>query len=164
MLMHTTVFVDDETTAYIVENRRYFEDLRQVSGQLAGLMVLAAAGGKSAAPDHPLLAAASQLQVEAAGALRGARVSRGAAEHHHHLLYAAGALEVALAMAHRFLPLRGDCEADLVAILHPLRVAHGHLQKAANALPGFTMVDFEQGCCGGASKDGKHKSEVLIQA
>lgn len=149
--------VDDETTAYIIENRRFFEDLRQAEGQLAGLLVLAAAGGKSAGPDHPLLAAASQLQEEAEGGLRRARVSKGADEHHRHLLNAAGALEIALAAARRHLPLLDGENTDL--ILHPLRVAHGHLQRAANALPGFTMVDFEQGCCAGAVKQ---KSEVMI--
>ena len=50
-----TETLDDRTTAYILETRRPFEDLRQVASQLAGLLVLAASGAKSAAPDHPML-------------------------------------------------------------------------------------------------------------
>ena len=45
--------IDNETVAYILVARKHFEDLRQVAAQLAGLLVLAAAGGKSATPDHP---------------------------------------------------------------------------------------------------------------
>ena len=47
--------IDDETVAYILKAQKYFEDLRQVAAQLAGLLALAAAGGKSATPDHPML-------------------------------------------------------------------------------------------------------------
>ena len=42
--------VDDATAAYIVENQKCFEDLKQVAAQLAGLLVLAAAGSKEARP------------------------------------------------------------------------------------------------------------------
>ncbi len=48
--------VDDATATYIVENQKCFEDLKQVASQLAGLLVLAAAGSKEALPDHPMLA------------------------------------------------------------------------------------------------------------
>ncbi len=47
--------VDDATATYIVENQRCFEDFKQVASQLAGLLVLAAAGSKEATPDHPML-------------------------------------------------------------------------------------------------------------
>ena len=40
--------VDDATAEYIVENQKCFEDLKQVAAQLAGLLVLAAAGSKEA--------------------------------------------------------------------------------------------------------------------
>jgi hypothetical protein len=133
--------VDDETAVYILENRRYFEDLRQVAAQLAGLLVLAAAGGKSAAPDHPMLESAEHLYNEALDGLRGARITPRARENHEHLLDAAGALRISLSAARRHLPVSVD------PILAPLRAAYTHLQRAVNSLPGFAMVAFEQGCC-----------------
>ena len=57
--------IDDETAAYIIEVHKYFEDLRQVASQLAGLLVLAAASGKDPVPDHPMLLSARRLHQEA---------------------------------------------------------------------------------------------------
>ena len=68
--------VDDATAAYIVENQKCFEDLKQVASQLAGLLVLAAAGSKEAMPDHPMLDAARELFREADDAVRSARPDR----------------------------------------------------------------------------------------
>ncbi|HUI77520.1 MAG TPA: hypothetical protein VLY24_06375 [Bryobacteraceae bacterium] len=132
--------LDDDTTAYILETRKYFEDLRQVAAQLAGLLVLSAAGSKSAGPHHPMLETADQLHQEATENLHQARVTKRAQPHHHYLLQAAASLRAALSAAH------GGLEID--PILIPLRAAYAHLQCASNELPGFTMVAFEQGCCG----------------
>jgi hypothetical protein len=132
--------VDDDTAAYILESRKHFEDLRQVSAQLAGLLVLAAAGSKSAGPHHPMLDAAEQLYLEAVDAIQYARVTARAERHHRCLLLAAAALRSALSAACTGL------EVDPVLI--PLRVAYGHLQRASNELPGFEMVAFDQACCG----------------
>jgi hypothetical protein len=44
---------------------------------------------------------------------------------------------------------RPNGRVDLDPILTPLRAGYTHLQHAANALPGFEMVAFDQGCCGG---------------
>jgi len=131
--------LDDATAAYILETRRCFEDLRQVAAQLAGLLVLEAAGAQSALPEHPMLAAAEQLYADAVEGVRRARVTDGARRHHDHLLQAALALREALSAAHRSLAID--------PILVPLRVAYARLQKAGAELPGFPMVAFEQGCC-----------------
>lgn len=131
--------VDDETAAYIVEARRQFEDLRQVSAQLAGLMVLAAAGSECAGPHHPMLTSARRLHEEAREALERARVPEPAGRHHDYLLAAAKALEGALAAAQSGLAID--------PVLIPLRAAYGELQRASNELPGFPMVAFEHGCC-----------------
>jgi hypothetical protein len=132
--------VDDETAAYIVESRVYFEDLRQVSSQLAGLLVLAAAGSKSAGPHHPMLNAAEQLYREAVEGIQHARVTARAERHHRCLLLAAAALRSALSAAHSGL--------EIDPVLIPLRAAYDHLQRASNELPGFEMVAFDQACCG----------------
>jgi hypothetical protein len=118
----------------------YFEDLRQVSSQLAGLLVLAAAGSKSAGPHHPMLDAAEELYREAVEGIQYARVTARAERHRRRLLLAAAALRSALSAAH------SSFEIDPVLI--PLRAAYDHLQHASNELPGFEMVAFDQACCG----------------
>ena len=134
MLKH----VDDGTAAYIIDVHPLFEDLRQVSAQLAGLMVLASAGSKSATTDHPLLKSAIELHRGAVDALRNARPTARASFHHQCLIQAALALSQALAAAK---------EPEIDPVLTPLKAAGEHLQRAANQLPGFEMVDFKQGCC-----------------
>jgi hypothetical protein len=133
---------DEATVAYILETRKHFEDLRQVSGQLAGLLVLAAAGSKSAGPHHPMLQAAHQLYENASEAIHCTAVPASARCHHAHLLQAAQALRRALVEA------RAGAEID--SVLRPLRAAYAHLQQASNELPGFDMIAFGQGCCGGS--------------
>jgi hypothetical protein len=138
--------VDDQTAAYMVEARRQFEDLRQVSAQLAGLMVLAAAGSDCAGPHHPMLTSARRLHEEASDAVERARVPERARRHHGYLLAAAKSLGSALAAAQTGLAID--------PVLIPLRAAYRELQRASNELPGFPMVAFEQGCCGAeASRD-----------
>src|SRR5580698_10190870 len=91
--------IDDATTGYILETRKCFEDLRQVTAQIAGVLVLAGAGGKSAAPDHPMLEAAAELHREAFDRLRGICPTERAREHHLCLTRAAQALSNGLAIA-----------------------------------------------------------------
>jgi hypothetical protein len=122
--------IDDQTTAYILAVQTYFEDLKQVAAQLAGLLVLEAAG---AAPDHPMLASAGQAYKNAADGLKSVRVTAGARVHHKHLLAAAGKLEEALRA-------RGDT-------LRLLEGAYAELRSASRTLPGFQMISFEHGCC-----------------
>lgn len=132
--------LDDATVAYVVETRRYFEDLRQVAAQLAGLLVLEAAGARCGMPEHPMLPAAEHLYREASEGIERARVTPRALPHHQHLLDAARAIHMALGAAHHGLAID--------PILMPLRAAYQHLQAAGSELPGFEMVSFEQGCCG----------------
>jgi hypothetical protein len=122
--------IDDQTTAYILAVQVYFEDLKQVAAQLAGLLVLEAAG---AAPDHPMLASAGQAYRNAVDGLKGVRVSAGARAHHKHLLAAAGKLDEAMRST-------GDT-------LRLLECAYAELRSASRTLPGFQMISFEHGCC-----------------
>jgi hypothetical protein len=138
--------IDDGTAAYVLENRKHFEDLRQVTAQLAGLLVLAAAGAKDAAPDHPLLETAEQLFRDAVDGMRSTKVTLRARRHHRCVLRAAVAIGYALAAARRQLGRQG-AEVDLDPILTPLRAGYDHLQRAADALPGFEMIAFDRGCC-----------------
>jgi hypothetical protein len=139
--------IDERTVAYVLENRRHFEDLQQVTAQLAGLLVLAAAGAGRAAPDHPLLQAADRLFEEAVDGLRRAQIPVRARPHHAAVLQAAAAVRASLDAAHAGLERPGGA-VDIDPILIPLRAGYAHLQRAAHALPGFELVAFDQGCCG----------------
>src|SRR5271169_858523 len=134
--------VDDATAAYIVENQRCFEDLKQVASQLAGLLVLAAAGSKEAVPDHPMIDAAESLFREANDALRRARPTERARRHHEHLSRAAASIAGALKEA--------GVGLNVDRVLIPLRAGYSELERAADSLPGFEKVAYERACCGGA--------------
>ena len=137
--------VDDRTAAYILATRRPFEDIRQVASQLAGLLVLAASGAKSATPDHPMLVAARDLFDRAAGEIRQARPSAGARDHHGHVLQAVSSIDAALTAAAT--AVRGDRPSDVDVMLRPLKAGYAQLQAAGDRLPGFALVAFDQGCC-----------------
>ena len=134
--------IDDATAAYIVENQKCFEDLKQVASQLAGLLVLAAAGSKEAAPDHPTLGAARELFREADDALRRARPTERARPHYEHLAQAAALIGAALKESLEVL--------NVDRILIPLRAGYTELEHAADALPGFQKIAYDRACCGGA--------------
>ena len=136
--------LDDATVGYVLRARMPFDLLRQAAGQLAGLLVLAAAGGSSAQA-HPMLGLAEGCVSEALDGLRGVMPPDAAVHHHHHLRGAAVAIGAALANARERLHRRDDASMD--AILVPLRAGFLHLQWAADALPGFEIVAFGQGCC-----------------
>ncbi len=139
--------LDDATVAYAIESHRAFEDLRQVLAQIGGVMVLAAAGGKSATPDHPMLDAARELYRGAIDRLNGLEATPRARHHHRHLLSAAQALDGTLIAAQRHLHRKAGREIDLDAILKALRTAQTEMEHVARLLPGFDLVDFSHGCC-----------------
>lgn len=124
--------IDDRTAQYIIETQKHFEDLKQAASQLAGLLVLEAAGSREAAPDHPLRASAKQLYRSAADGLGGIRTTRRARAHHGYLLAAAEKLGAAF-----------EAEDPLTG----LRAAYEELRAASRSLPGFEMISFEQCCC-----------------
>ncbi len=139
--------LDERTIRYVLETRPCFEELRQAVGQTAGMMVLAAAGARSATQDHPLFATAREALARAADGIRSARPSARATHHHGHLLAAAEALDLALQRAKEDLHLHGAVRARIEPALEPLKAAYRHLAWAAEALPGFEIVSFDQACC-----------------
>ena len=132
--------VDDATAAYIARNQRCFEDFKQVAAQLAGLLVLRAAGSKEASPDHPALASARELFREASDALRRAEPTERARQHHAHLRRASRRLAAALGETERRL--------EVESILLPLRSGYAELERAAESLPGFEKISYAHACCG----------------
>ena len=151
--MHGPV-LDERTVAYVVASQPLFEDLRQVASQLAGLLVLSATGSRDASPDHPMLHAARQLFDAAREGVERAQPTERARPHHGSLRRAADRLATALDAMPRVMAGAGD--ADFERAMTPLRAAYDELQHASRALPGFRMVAFEQGCCGGHSPATSH--------
>jgi hypothetical protein len=144
--------LDDATVAYVIASRPVFEDLRLVAAQLAGLLVLAATGSRDARPDHPMLAAAERLFEQTRERVERTAATARARPHLDRLLQAANALDIALPAARAL--LTATTRADFDRVLIPLRDGYNQLQQAARMLPGFRMVAFEQGCCGGGRGPG----------
>jgi hypothetical protein len=90
-----------------------------------------------------MLETAHRLYEDAYEAIQSARVPVRARQHHAHLLRASRDLRRALREA------RAGVQID--PVLQPLRAAYVHLQRASGELPGFDMVAFDHGCCGGNS-------------
>lgn len=136
--------LDSATLAYVLASRPLFEQLRRAAGQIAGLLVLAAAGGRSA-QDHPMLGLAVSARDEALDRVRDLHVPPAAEHHHRHLIRAARAVSAAVDAAERGLHRRDDAAVE--AVLVPLRAGYQELQWTTGALPGFSMVAFDQACC-----------------
>jgi hypothetical protein len=133
--------LDDATLAYVLAARPPFDLLREATGQLAALLVLAAAGGRSA-QDNPVFALACASQAEAQDMIGSLRPNRRSAHHHRHLRACSQAVGGACREAALHLHQRHDQRA-----LTLLREGLEHLQFAAGALPGFEVVAFGQSCC-----------------
>jgi hypothetical protein len=138
-----TADLDDATTAYVLEARVAFDGMRRAAAQLAGLLLVAATGGRSG-QDHPMLALAIEAHRAAADTLHGLTAPPRATHHHRHLMQAEHALSVALERARGHLHLTEEAQT---AISRPLSSAIDHLRWAGGALPGFEIVAFSQGCC-----------------
>lgn len=135
--------LDVTTVSYVLDMRLPFEDLRQVAAQLAGILLLAAAGSKLATLKHPMFGVASTSYERAMDSIRSVTVPQRARHHHHHLMKSARLIGNALT----FCRSSGALKADLDLILSSLREAWNQLKLAAAALPGFEIVAFDQACC-----------------
>jgi hypothetical protein len=139
--------LDDRTIRYVLETRPHFEDLRHAVGQVAGMLVLAAAGSKTVTQDHPLLGTARATLERVSDGIRAAHPSARASHHHRHLVAAVGALGMALRSAQEDLHLHGIDRMRVDPVLVPLQAAYRNLAWAAQALPGFELISFDQACC-----------------
>jgi hypothetical protein len=136
--------LDDRSLAFVLAARPVFDQIRALTGQLAGLLVLKASGARSA-QDHPMFALVLDRHDRMRDGLAALDVPASADHHHRHLRRAAHAVTLAVQEARDSLH-RGD-EASLDAITAPLRRAQQELHWAAASLPGFAVVDLRQACC-----------------
>jgi len=137
--------LDDRTVAYAIAMRAPFEELRRVAAQLAGILVLSAAGSREATPGHPMLALAGQALDEAIDVIRTTTAPPQGGHHHQHLTRAAAWIARALAHARSGSAPPGKVDVD--GTLSLLRKGWQELQWTAGALPGFEIVALEQSCC-----------------
>ncbi len=143
--------LDDRSLRYLVDMLPAFEALRTVASQLAGLLVLVAAGAKGGAPDLALLDAASLTYAEALDKFRGLTASPGVLHVHHHLREAAEGIGSALAEVDRQAKSpTGAFEVDGALAL--LRPAYRQLQFASRLAPGYRLVETRDACCGFAHR------------
>ncbi|MCB8883625.1 hypothetical protein ACELLULO517_25475 [Acidisoma cellulosilytica] len=132
--------LDDATLSYVVAAQPAFDLLRQAAGQLAALLVLAAAGGRSA-QDNPAFALACAERAKAGDLIGALPTARKGRHHHRHLRACNDALTAACAEA--AVNLNRDDQRALALLREGLRQLH----FAAAALPGFEVVAFGQSCC-----------------
>lgn len=149
--------IDPRLFDYVVAAQGRFDGLRQCAAQIAGLLVLAAAGGRTE-PGHPMLGLAHNVHATAADATYAARVPPGAEHHHRHMTAAAKALAAALKAMPDTLAKRREGAIDKAFRL--LQAGYRELQNASRCLPGFEIVDFEQGCC--AEHVGLRRSKRIL--
>lgn len=135
--------LDATTVSYVLDMGPPFEDLRQVAAQLAGILLLAAAGSKLATSRHPLFGVANASYERAMDSIRSVTVPQRAKHHHHHLMKSAGLIGNAMASCRT----NGALAVDLDLMLLSLREAWDQLRLATAALPGFEIVAFDRACC-----------------
>src|SRR5579871_2732622 len=139
--------LDDRTIRYVLETRPHFEDLRHAVGQVAGMLVLAAAGAKTVTQDHPLFATARGTFERVSEAIAAVHPTARALHHHRHLVAAVDGLGLALKRAEEDLHLHGVDRARVDPVLEPLKIAYRNLAWATRTLPGFELLSFDQACC-----------------
>ena len=150
---NTPLGLDDKTLAYVLAARPAFDLLRDAAGQLAALLILAAAGGRSA-QDNPVFALARSALAEARDLIGTLRPGPYGAHHHRHLVMCADALAEACDGASRHLH-KGHNEKALTLLREALKQLH----FAAGALPGFEVVALGQACCGAHGLAGRGSGE-----
>ncbi|SRR5579871_374435 len=136
--------VDERVIIYVQAMRKPFDELCRAAAQVAGLLVLAAAGSRASSADHPMLTAAAEAYGWANETVRVASVPPAGQHHHLHLSRAASWLGAALHQC-RSAP---HAILDVDGTLPLLRRCWRELRLATVGLPGFEIVAVEQACCG----------------
>jgi hypothetical protein len=136
---------DDRTIRLLLDVHPAFESLRTVAGQLAGLLILAAAGASGGRLDGPLLDAARLTYKETRERIRNVAVEDSIRHVGHHLRQAAEGIEATFANVER------ESRAGLfdgTQALALLKAAYRHLESVSKLTPGFRLVDTSNSCCG----------------
>ena len=136
--------VPDSIYAYVVSAQVPFELLREAASQLAALLILSAAGGKSA-QDNPIFSLAKAQCHEANELVGQLCAPMHGCHHYRHLQLCSAKLVNAFLNASTSLHrMHSDCVDRTLVIL---RSAFEHLKRAVGALPGFEVVSIDSSCC-----------------
>jgi hypothetical protein len=133
----------EATRQYIDAAQSVFNDLREVAGQLA-TVVLFAECRLIGAGDNPLMLTAEQRWFIAQDRSASLRPSPLSAHHHRHLVLAVARFGETIAVLRRLRPSVNGCEEAL----RTLSGAWREMLHTSHALPGFDTVDLSQSCCG----------------
>jgi hypothetical protein len=137
---------DDRTIRLLLDVHPAFEGLRTVAGQIAGLLILAAAGASGGRVDGSLLEAARLTFKETKERVRNVTAEGPIRHVGHHLRQAAQGIEATLANVER--GSRAGLSFDGSHALVLLRRAYDHLESVSKLTPGFRLVDTSNSCCG----------------
>ncbi|MBV8793781.1 MAG: hypothetical protein JO136_02470 [Hyphomicrobiales bacterium] len=137
---------DDRTIRLLLDVHPAFEGLRTVAGQLAGLLILAAAGASGGRLDGSLLDAARLTYKETRERVLNLAVEDSIRHVAHHLRLAAEGIEATIANVER--ESRAGVSFDGTRALALLKGAYRHLESVSKLTPGFRLVDTSNSCCG----------------
>lgn len=135
-------FIDD-VARYARQTQVAFDELRDAAAQLAGVLVLSAAGSQKALPNHPAMLVAKDLHERSMDRILSAIVSHQTAHHHLHLKRAGHLIGRALAACSTV----QNATIDVDAALPILKRGWTELRHATQALPGFQTLSFDRACC-----------------
>ncbi|MGB3833138.1 MAG: hypothetical protein WA975_14895 [Mesorhizobium sp.] len=142
---------DEAVARYVVAARPVYDGLRRLIGHVAGLLVLAEAGGRRDVLDLPDMLAARERWTEVEQRLGVLQAPRGLESHFLRL-------EAAHAMLGEVLDdfgsarLRRDWQKHLDRAGERIKHAYAWLQAASEPRAGMTPVDFNHACCSCAQR------------
>lgn len=142
---------DEAVVRYVVAARPVYDGLRRLIGQVAGLLVLAEAGGRRDVLDLPDIPAARERWAEVEQRLGALQASSGLEGHLDRLATAHATLGEVLddfGLAR----LQRDWRRHLDRAGDRIKHAYAWLQAASEPRAGMTPVDFNHACCSCAQR------------
>lgn len=142
---------NEAVVRYVVAARPIYDGLRRLIGQVAGLLVLAEAGGRRDVLDLPDIPAARERWAEVEQRLGVLRAPNGLEGHLDRLATAHATLGEVLddfGLAR----LRRDWQQHLDRAGDRIKHAYAWLQAASEPRAGMTPVDFNHACCSCAQR------------
>lgn len=142
---------DDSIVRYVVATRPVYDGLRRLIGQVAGLLVLAEAGGRRDVLDLPDIPAARERWDEVNERLGALQAPSGLESHLARLVTTHATIGEVLddfALAR----LQRDWQQHLDRAGDRIKHAYVWLQAASEPRAGMTPVDFNHACCSCAQR------------
>ncbi|TIR26317.1 MAG: hypothetical protein E5X34_05560 [Mesorhizobium sp.] len=142
---------DEAVVRYVIATRPIYDGLRRLIGQIAGLLVLAEAGGRRDVLDLPDIPAARERWAEVEQRL-GALQAPSGLEGHRARLAAAHATLGEVLDDFGLTRLQRDWQQHLDRAGDRIKRAYAWLQAASEPRAGMTPVDFNHACCSCAQR------------